>query len=141
MIRRSAGFGHDDGREFVLIEWLRTGLRRAMKLVTAIVRPSKLDDVIEALSSIGVRGFTVTEAKGFGREEGFIEVYRAEEYEVASTPKVRIDTAIPDDLVGKVIETVEKAARTGRIGDGKIFVAALDLTIRVRTGERDEAAL
>jgi nitrogen regulatory protein P-II 2 len=112
-----------------------------MKLVTAIVRPSKLDDVIEALSSIGVRGFTVTEAKGFGREEGFIEVYRAEEYEVASTPKVRIDTAIPDDLVGKVIETVEKAARTGRIGDGKIFVAALDLTIRVRTGERDEAAL
>ena len=112
-----------------------------MKLITAVVRPSKLDDVIEALSSIGVRGFTVTEAKGFGGEEGFIEVYRAAEYKVASTPKIRIETAIPDDLVGKVIETVEKAARTGRIGDGKIYVASLVLTIRVRTGERDEAAL
>jgi nitrogen regulatory protein PII len=112
-----------------------------MKLVTAVVRPSKLDDLIEALSSIGVRGFTVTEGRGFGREEGHTEVYRGAEYEVASVPKVRIDTAIPDELLDKVIKTIERAGRTGRVGDGKIFVSALDLTVRVRTGEKDDAAL
>ena len=112
-----------------------------MKLVTAVIRPSKLDDVIEALSSIGVSGFTTTEVKGFGRWEGHTQFHRGAEYEVTSKPKVKIDTAIPDNLLDKVIEAVEKAARTGKIGDGKIFVSALCQTVRVRTGETNEAAL
>ncbi len=112
-----------------------------MKLVTAVIRPSKLDDVVEALSSIGVGGFTVTEVKGFGRQQGHVEVYRGAEYEATSVPEIRIDTAIPDNLLDKVIETLEQAARTGKIGDGKIFVSALDQTVRIRTGEKNEAAL
>ena len=112
-----------------------------MKLVTAVIRPSKLDDVVEALSSIGVSGFTATEVKGFGRQEGHTVVYRGAEYEVTSIPRVKIDAAIPDNLLGKVIEAVQKAARTGKIGDGKIFVSALDQAVRVRTGETNEAAL
>jgi nitrogen regulatory protein P-II 2 len=112
-----------------------------MKLVTAIVRPSKLDDVVEALSTIGVTSFTTTEVKGSGRQESHTEVYRGAEYEVTFVPKVKIDTAIPDELLDKVIETVAKAARTGKIGDGKIIVSALERAIRLRTGETNEAAL
>ena len=112
-----------------------------MKLITAVIRPSKLDDVIDALFSIGVSGFTATEVKGFGRQEGHTQVYRGAEYEVTSMPRVKIDTAIPDNVLGKVIEAVEKAARTGNIGDGKIFVSALERTVRIRTGETNEAAL
>jgi nitrogen regulatory protein P-II 2 len=116
-------------------------VKTAMTLVTAVIRPSKLDDVIEALSSIGVGGFTVTEVKGFGRQAGQVEVYRGAEYEVTSVPEIEIETAIPDDLLDKVIETLERAARTGKIGDGKIFVSALEQTVRIRTGEKNEAAL
>ena len=112
-----------------------------MKLVSAVIRPYKLDDVLEALSAIGVRGFTATEVKGFGRQKGHTQFYRGAEYEVTFVPKVKIDVAIPDNLLGKVIETVEKVARTGKIGDGKIFVSDLEQTVRVRTSETDEAAL
>ena len=112
-----------------------------MKLVSAIVRPSKLDDVLEALSAIGVNGATATEVKGFGRQDGHTEVYRGAEYEGTFVPKVKIDTAIPDNLLGQVIEAVGKAARTGKIGDGKIVVSALEQAVRIRTGETNEAAL
>lgn len=112
-----------------------------MKLVSAIVRPSKLDDVLEALSAIGVKAVTATEVKGFGRQNGYTEVYRGAEYEVTFVPKVKIDAAIPDNLLGQVIEAVGKAARTGKIGDGKIVVSALERAIRIRTGETNEAAL
>jgi len=110
-----------------------------MKLIVAVIRPSKLDDVIEALSSVGVSGFTVTEAKGFGREKSQAQLYEGPE--VLSIPRVRIDTAIPDRLLDKLIEVVENAARTGRVGDGRIFVSALDRAVRLRTGETNEAAL
>jgi nitrogen regulatory protein P-II 2 len=113
----------------------------AMKLVSAIVRPSKLDDVLEALSAIGVKSATATEVKGFGRQDGHTEVYRGVEYEVTFVPRVKIDTAIPDKLLGQVIEAVGKAARTGKIGDGKIVVSALEQAVRIRTGETNEAAL
>jgi len=112
-----------------------------VKLIVAVIRPSKVDGVIEALSSIGVSGCTATDVMGFGRLRGHTQVYRGAEYEVASIPRVVIDAAIPDRLVGKAIEVVERAARTGRIGDGKIFVSALDRAVRVRTGETNEAAL
>ncbi|HEY3113126.1 MAG TPA: P-II family nitrogen regulator [Gemmatimonadaceae bacterium] len=112
-----------------------------MKLVSAIVRPSKLDDVVEALSAIGVTGFTTTEVKGFGRQEWHTEVYQGAEYELTFVPKVKIDTAIPDGLLDKVMETVGKAARTGKIGDGKIMVSALERAICIRTGETNESAL
>jgi nitrogen regulatory protein P-II 2 len=113
----------------------------AMKLVSAIIRPSKLDDVLEALSAIGVKGVTATEVKGFGRQDGHTEVYRGAEYEVTFVPKVKIDTAIPDNLLGQVIEAVGKAARTGKIGDGKIVVSVLEQAVRIRTGQTNEAAL
>jgi len=112
-----------------------------MKLVSAIVRPSKLDDVLEALSAIGVKGATATEVKGFGRQVGHGEVYRGAEYEVTFVPKVKVDTAIPDKLLGQVIAAVGKAARTGKIGDGKIVVSTLEQAVRIRTGETNEAAL
>lgn len=112
-----------------------------MKLVGAIVRPSKLDDVLEALSAIGVKGVTATEVKGFGRQDRHTEVYRGAEYEVTFVPKVKIDIAIPDNLLGQVIEAVGKAARTGKIGDGKIVVSALEQAVRIRTGETNDAAL
>lgn len=112
-----------------------------MKLIAAVIRPSKLDDVIEALSAIGVSGFTVTEVKGFGRQEGHAEIYPGAEREVKSIPRVQIDTAVPDGLLDEAIQSVERAARTGKIGDGKIFVSALDRAVRVRTGETNETAL
>tara|TARA_R110001592_G_scaffold295285_1_gene565225 strand:+ start:727 stop:1080 length:354 start_codon:yes stop_codon:yes gene_type:complete len=106
-----------------------------MKLVTAVIKPFKLDDVREALSDIGVQGITVTEVKGFGRQKGHTELYRGAEYVVDFLPKVKIDIAIGDEQVDQVIEAITKAANTGKIGDGKIFVTALEQVIRIRTGE------
>ena len=112
-----------------------------MKLITAIVKPFKLDDVREALSEIGISGITVTEVKGFGRQKGHTELYRGAEYVVDFLPKVKIEAAVSDDLVDQVIESVTKAANTGKIGDGKIFVTAIEQTIRIRTGETGPEAL
>jgi len=112
-----------------------------MKLVTAIIKPFKLDEVREALSAIGVQGITVTEVKGFGRQKGHTELYRGAEYVVDFLPKVKIEAAIADELLDRVIEAVETAARTGKIGDGKIFVTDLEHVIRVRTGETGKEAL
>ena len=106
-----------------------------MKLVTAIIKPFKLDDVREALSDIGVQGITVTEVKGFGRQKGHTELYRGAEYVVDFLPKVKIEIATSDDLLESVIEAITKAASTGKIGDGKIFVTDLEQAIRIRTGE------
>jgi nitrogen regulatory protein P-II 2 len=112
-----------------------------MKMVTAIVKPFKLDEVREALSTIGVQGVTVTEVKGFGRQKGHTELYRGAEYVVDFLPKVKIEAAVDDSLVDRVIETIEGAARTGKIGDGKILVSALDQVVRIRTGETGREAL
>ena len=112
-----------------------------MKMVTAIIKPFKLDEVREALSVIGVQGITVTEVKGFGRQKGHTELYRGAEYSVNFLPKVKIDVAIADDQLDEVVDVISKAAYTGKIGDGKIFVAELQRVIRIRTGEADEAAL
>lgn len=112
-----------------------------MKLVTAIVKPFKLDDVREALSEIGVQGITVTEVKGFGRQKGHTELYRGAEYVVDFLPKVKIEIAIKADLLDQVIEAVSKAANTGKIGDGKIFVSSIEQAIRIRTGESGPDAL
>jgi nitrogen regulatory protein P-II 2 len=112
-----------------------------MKLITAVIKPFKLDDVREALSAIGVQGITVTEVKGFGRQKGHTELYRGAEYVVDFLPKVKLDIAIADELVDQVIEAISKAANTGKIGDGKIFVSPLEQVIRIRTGETGEAAI
>ena len=112
-----------------------------MKLVTAVVKPFKLDDVREALSDIGMQGITVTEVKGFGRQKGHTELYRGAEYVVDFLPKVRIEVATSDDQVDSVIEAISKAANTGKIGDGKIFVSGLEQVIRIRTGEFGTEAL
>jgi nitrogen regulatory protein P-II 2 len=112
-----------------------------MKLVTAIIKPFKLDDVREALSGIGVQGITVTEVKGFGRQKGHTELYRGAEYVVDFLPKVKLEIAINDDLVEKVVEAICSAANTGKIGDGKIFVYDLEQAIRIRTGEIGASAL
>ena len=112
-----------------------------MKLVTAIIKPFKLDDVREALSGIGVQGITVTEVKGFGRQKGHTELYRGAEYVVDFLPKVKIEVAIADSALDQVIEAITKAANTGKIGDGKIFVTTLEQAIRIRTGETGEDAV
>lgn len=112
-----------------------------MKLVTAVVKPFKLDDVREALSDIGMQGITVTEVKGFGRQKGHTEMYRGAEYVVDFLPKVKIEVATTDDQVDQVIEAISKAANTGKIGDGKIFVVNLEQAIRIRTGESGNEAL
>jgi nitrogen regulatory protein P-II 2 len=112
-----------------------------MKLVTAIIKPFKLDEVREALSGIGVQGITVTEVKGFGRQKGHTELYRGAEYVVDFLPKVKIEAAVADELIEQVIETIEGAARTGKIGDGKIFVSSLEQVVRIRTGESGPDAL
>jgi len=109
--------------------------------VTAIIKPFKLDEVRTALSAIGVQGITVTEVKGFGRQKGHTELYRGAEYVVDFLPKVRLETAVSDALVEQVIEAIEGAARTGKIGDGKIFVAPLEQVVRIRTGESGDSAL
>ncbi len=112
-----------------------------MKLISAIIKPFKLDEVREALSAIGVQGITVTEVKGFGRQKGHTELYRGAEYVVDFLPKVKIDAAVRDDIVDQVIEAIEESASTGKIGDGKIFVFPLEQVIRIRTGETGEEAL
>jgi nitrogen regulatory protein P-II 2 len=112
-----------------------------MKLVIAIIKPFKLDEVRIALSAIGVQGLTVTEVKGFGRQKGHTELYRGAEYAVDFLPKLRIEAAVADQIVDQVIEAIEQSARTGKIGDGKIFVATLEEVVRIRTGESGEAAL
>ena len=112
-----------------------------MKLVTAIIKPFKLDDVREALSEIGVQGITVTEVKGFGRQKGHTELYRGAEYVVDFLPKVKVEAAIDDALLDQVIESISKAANTGKIGDGKIFVSTIEQVIRIRTGEAGVDAL
>jgi nitrogen regulatory protein P-II 2 len=112
-----------------------------MKMVTAIIKPFKLDDVREALSEIGVQGVTVTEVKGFGRQKGHTELYRGAEYVVDFLPKVKIEVAVSQDLLDRVVESIIKAANTGKIGDGKIFVYDLEQVIRIRTGETGNQAL
>ncbi|KZZ11142.1 transcriptional regulator [Oleibacter sp. HI0075] len=112
-----------------------------MKLITAVVKPFKLDDVRESLSEIGVQGITVTEVKGFGRQKGHTELYRGAEYVVDFLPKVKIEVAVAEDLTEKVSEAITKAANTGKIGDGKIFVTSLEQVIRIRTGETGADAL
>lgn len=112
-----------------------------MKIVTAIIKPFKLDEVREALSDVGVQGITVTEVKGFGRQKGHTELYRGAEYVVDFLPKVKIEVAVGDALVERVVGVIEVSARTGKIGDGKIFVSALEQVIRIRTGETGEGAL
>ncbi len=112
-----------------------------MKFVTAIIKPFKLDEVKEALQEVGLQGITVTEAKGFGRQKGHTELYRGAEYVVDFLPKVKIEAAIPSELLDRVIEAIEKAANTGKIGDGKIFVFDLEQAVRIRTGETGAEAL
>ncbi|MDR1368247.1 MAG: P-II family nitrogen regulator [Candidatus Accumulibacter sp.] len=112
-----------------------------MKLITAIIKPFKLDEVREALADIGVQGITVTEVKGVGRQKGHTELYRGAEYVVDFLPKVRVDAAVKDSLVDRVIEAIETTAGTGKIGDGKIFVFELEQVVRIRTGESGEGAL
>ena len=112
-----------------------------MKLVTAIIKPFKLDEVREALSAIGVQGITVTEVKGFGRQKGHTELYRGAEYVVDFLPKVKVEVVCPDELADKAIEAIRNAAQTGRIGDGKIFVYPIEQAIRIRTGEFGDDAL
>jgi len=112
-----------------------------MKLVKAIIKPFKLEEVKEALSEIGVEGMTVTEVKGFGRQKGHTEIYRGSEYTVDFLPKVMVDVAIAEDLVGKVVEAIKNAAKTGKIGDGKIFVLPIEEAIRIRTDETGEGAI
>jgi nitrogen regulatory protein P-II 2 len=112
-----------------------------MKLITAIIKPFKLDDVREALADVGVQGITVTEVKGFGRQKGHTELYRGAEYVVDFLPKVKLEIAIGQEMVDSVVETIAKSAATGKIGDGKIFISTLDEVIRIRTGETGEQAV
>jgi nitrogen regulatory protein P-II 1 len=112
-----------------------------MKKIDAVVKPFKLDEVREALSDIGVSGLTVTEVKGFGRQKGHTELYRGAEYVVDFLPKVKIEIVVADNMVEQVLESIVKAARTGKIGDGKIFVTTVEQVVRIRTGETDEAAI
>lgn len=112
-----------------------------MKLITAVIKPFKLDEVREALSTIGVQGITVTEVKGFGRQKGHTELYRGAEYVVDFLPKVKLEVAVTEELAERVVEAIETAARTGKIGDGKIFVTPLESVVRIRTGETDKDAL
>ena len=112
-----------------------------MKIVMAIIKPFKLEEVRDALTAIGVHGLTVTEVKGYGRQKGHTEIYRGAEYAVSFLPKIKIEVAIPADQVDKTIDAISAAAKTGQIGDGKIFVISLDHAVRIRTGEADAAAL
>jgi nitrogen regulatory protein PII len=112
-----------------------------MKLIIAIIKPFKLEDVKQALAAAGIEGLTVTEAKGFGRQKGHTEVYRGSEYTVDFLPKVKLEIAVADNAAGKAVEAIVNAAKTGKIGDGKVFVLPLEEVVRIRTGERGEAAV
>jgi nitrogen regulatory protein P-II 1 len=112
-----------------------------MKKVEAIIKPFRLDEVKNALNAVSVQGMTVTEVRGFGRQKGHVEVYRGAEYAVELVPKIKIEVVVPDQVVPRVLETIAKAAKTGKIGDGKIFVSPVEEVIRIRTGERGEGAL
>ena len=112
-----------------------------MKKVEAIIKPFKLDEVKEALNEVGIQGITVSEVKGFGRQKGHTELYRGAEYVVDFIPKIKMEIIVNDEIAGKVVETIEQAAKTGRIGDGKIFVTSVEDVIRIRTGERGEDAI
>jgi nitrogen regulatory protein P-II 2 len=112
-----------------------------MKLITAVIKPFKLEDVRDALVAVGVHGMTVTEVKGYGRQKGHTEIYRGAEYAVNFLPKIRIEVAVPTDQVEQVVEAISGAAKTGQIGDGKVFVTTIDQAIRIRTGETDADAL
>jgi nitrogen regulatory protein PII len=112
-----------------------------MKLIIAIIKPFKLEEVKEALSSIGIEGMTVTEVKGFGRQKGHTEIYRGSEYTVDFLPKVKVEIVVTDELVAKTLDAIVKAAKTGKIGDGKVFVLALEEAVRIRTDERGDAAV
>ena len=112
-----------------------------MKLVTAIIKPFKLEEVRSSLTDVGLEGMTVTEVKGYGRQKGHTEVYRGAEYAVSFLPKIKIEVVVADGLVDKAVEAIVKAAKTGQIGDGKIFVSAVEHTLRIRTGESNDAAL
>ena len=112
-----------------------------MKLIEAIIKPFKLDEVKDALNEIGIEGITVSEVKGFGRQKGHTELYRGAEYVVDFIPKVKLEIAVSDDLVAKVVSAIEETARTGRIGDGKIFIMPLEEAVRIRTGEKGEEAV
>ncbi|MBV9782513.1 MAG: P-II family nitrogen regulator [Acidisphaera sp.] len=112
-----------------------------MKMIMAVIKPFKLDDVREALTALGVQGLTVTEVKGFGRQKGQTEIYRGAEYQVSFLSKVKIEVAVPSDLAEAVVEAISRSAVTGKIGDGKIFVLDIDRAVRIRTGETDAAAL
>lgn len=116
-------------------------MKGIMKKVEAIIKPFKLDEVKENLNAVGVRGLTVSEVKGFGRQKGHTELYRGAEYVVDFLPKVKLEIIVQEEMVAKVVETIEKAARTGRIGDGKIFVSPVEDVVRIRTGERGEEAV
>jgi nitrogen regulatory protein P-II 1 len=112
-----------------------------MKKVEAIIKPFKLDEVKDALNALGVQGMTVTEVKGFGRQKGHVELYRGAEYDISFIPKVKIELVIADSMVDKVVSTIQEKAKTGKIGDGKIFISSLEEIIRIRTGERGETAI
>ena len=112
-----------------------------MKLVTAIIKPFKLEEVRSALTDLGLQGMTVTEVKGYGRQKGHTEIYRGAEYAVSFLPKVKIEVVVPSGIVDKAVEAIVRTARTGQIGDGKLFVAAIDHTVRIRTGETDDSAI
>ena len=112
-----------------------------MKIVIAVIKPFKLDEVRDALTAVGVQGLTVTEVKGYGRQKGHTEIYRGTEYAVSFLPKIKIEVAVPSEQVDKVVEAISTAARTGQIGDGKIFIVPLDHAVRIRTGETDSDAL
>ena len=124
-----------------VLNCLTGSISSGMKLVIAIIKPFKLDDVREALADIGVEGLTVTEVKGFGRQKGHTELYRGAEYVVDFLPKVKVEVAVAESMVERTLEAIQAAARTGKIGDGKLFVTNLEQVVRIRTGEVDEAAL
>lgn len=112
-----------------------------MKMIVAVIKPSRLDPALEAVAAAGASGLTVTEVRGYGRQKGKTEIYRGAEYEVKLLPKVKLEVAVPDDILDKVVEAISRAANTGKIGDGKIFVLDLESALRIRTGERDAAAI
>lgn len=112
-----------------------------MKMLTAIIKPFKLDAVREALADIGVQGMTVTEVRGFGRQKGHTELYRGAEYTVDLLPKIKLEVALPEDMVDRAVEAIQTAAKTGQIGDGKIFISSLEQTVRIRTGETGDGAV